>query len=242
MEIARWRKKKFSFQNSPLWTKLCRCKFASCVNALLQMELKSWKSHQLISLSTDFELKLQSHHTKGRSPEWALVCFHTLLWLGKCFPHNSHLYLLSVKCFAWWATISSLVSKRCRWKWKERRKKFYSWKKFPLQGWRLRREGKDYEEEAFQHVHNVNRSKMRERKKLEQEREEEKRTTNKFIEMYINYSFSVYNNTVVVVSSSSSSEKIVGKKGKAEMPERSGSSAHKWVHGTSKASKKNVFF
>ena len=91
----------------------------------------------------------------------------------------------------------------------------------------MRREGKDYEEEAFQHVHNVNRSKMRERKKLEQEREEEKRTTNKFIEMYINYSFSVYNNTVVVVSSSSSSEKIVGKKGKAEMPERSGPSAHK---------------
>lgn len=59
-----------------------------------------------------------THHTNGRSPECALVCFHTLLWLGKCFPHNSHLYLLSVRCFAWWATISSLVSKRC---WRESR-------------------------------------------------------------------------------------------------------------------------
>lgn len=65
-------------------------------------------------LPADTQTSCSTHHTKGRSPEWALVCFHTLLWLGKCFPHNSHLYLLSVKCFAWWATISSLLSKRCQ--------------------------------------------------------------------------------------------------------------------------------
>lgn len=33
-----------------------------------------------------------TYHTNGLSPLCALVCFHTLLWLGKCFPHNSHYF------------------------------------------------------------------------------------------------------------------------------------------------------
>lgn len=108
----------FCLRNSPLCTKLWRCKLANCVNALLQMELRiNWGGRfiRIISVSQWFSF---AYHTKGRSPECALVCFQTLLWLGKCFPHNSHLYLLSVKCFAWWATISSLVSKRC---WREKK-------------------------------------------------------------------------------------------------------------------------
>lgn len=166
---------------------------------------QAWTSearHRRQDLSFFFSLRNFSYHTKGRSPECALVCFHTLLWLGKCFPHSSHLYLLSVKCFAWWATISSLVSKRCQRREREiQRLGRRVWVKiFPIIRWRLRRR-RNFSTCTM----------LTEKKKNWSTKRKKNRTTNiESNQMYMKCSLRVYNNI-------GSSSKKKGKAGEMEM-------------------------
>lgn len=165
---------------------------------------QAWTSearHRRQDLSFFFSLRNFSYHTKGRSPECALVCFHTLLWLGKCFPHSSHLYLLSVKCFAWWATISSLVSKRCQRREREiQRLGRRVWVKiFPIIRWRLRRR-RNFSTCTM----------LTEKKKNWSTKRKKNRTTNiESNQMYMKCSLRVYNNI-------GSSSKKKGKAGEME--------------------------